>query len=204
MLTIGVLALQGDFAKHIKMLRSLNVTAIEVRCPKDLEGCDGLIIPGGESTTIRKLMQYIGFENPLKDFAKLKPVFGTCAGLILISHEIISNPVQPQPMNLIEVSVERNAFGSQIDSFSEEVQLHLGSGSSGTSKAKAFTAVFIRAPRIRSVSAAVQVLAFFKGEPILVKQGHHLGATFHPELTDDSTIHAYFLSLAKARQSQTK
>ncbi len=189
-ITIGVLALQGAFAKHIHMLRVLNVSAKEVRYPRDLEGCDALIIPGGESTTIMRQIQYIGLRDPLIVFAKTKPVFGTCAGLILISSEIIHGMMTP--FGLIEISVERNAFGRQVESFQADVELRLAKDC-----AQNFPAVFIRAPRIRQAHSNVQVLARYKDEPILVRQGNHLGATFHPELTDDPSIHLYFLDLVR-------
>jgi 5'-phosphate synthase pdxT subunit len=190
-LTIGVLALQGAFAKHAEMLVRIGVEAKEVRYPHDLEKCDGLIIPGGESTTITKQIQFIGFREKLRIFAETKPLFGTCAGLILISQEVISSPMQP--FGLIDVSVERNAFGRQAESFRIDIELVLGPAPS-----KKFPALFIRAPRIRRCGTAVQVLAEYEGEPILVRQGHHLGATFHPELGEDPSIHYYFLSLVKA------
>lgn len=188
-LVIGVLALQGAFAKHVKMLQSLGVEAIEVRKPEQLAACDGLIIPGGESTTMMKQMQFIHFIEPLKQFGKEKPLFGTCAGLILMSKEIVSD--QMSPFGFLDISVERNAFGRQVESFKAEVKVELSSG-----KPHPFQAVFIRAPRIRKWEPTVQVLAEYEGEPILVQQGKHLGATFHPELTGDSSIHAYFISSA--------
>lgn len=187
---IGVLALQGAFKKHLEMLLSLGANAIEVRKVEDLAHCDALIIPGGESTTILKQIDFVGLEQPLKDFASQKPIFGTCAGLILISHEILKDKMKP--FNLLNISVERNAFGRQCESFQAEVELHL----SGV-KSRHFPAIFIRAPRIRAVGEEVQVLAAFEGEPILVRQGIHLGATFHPELTSNPAIHQYFLHLVK-------
>jgi len=191
MLTIGVLALQGAFSKHIEMLKTLNVQTIEVRIPEDLDKCDALIIPGGESTTIFRQLNFIQLVEKFKVFASKKPVFGTCAGLILISDEIISSEMQP--FKLIDIKVERNAFGRQVDSFVTDIIIQL----KPSKQAITFPAFFIRAPRIKSCGADVEVLAKFEGEPILVRQGHHLGATFHPELTDDSSIHRYFLSLIK-------
>jgi len=187
---VGVLALQGAFAKHIEMLLLLGVKALEVRKPEELAECDALIIPGGESTTIMKQMNFIEFTDPFRRFAEKKPVFGTCAGLILMSKEIISDKMQA--FNLMDISVERNAFGRQVESFHVDLDLKLPS-----SKSHHFDAVFIRAPRIRSMGKEVKMLASFEGEPVLVQQGHHLGATFHPELTHDSAIHAYFLSLIR-------
>lgn len=189
-ITIGVLALQGAFAKHIQMLKTLDVIAKEVRYPADLEDCDALIIPGGESTTMMRQIHFIGFKQPLIAFSKKKPVFGTCAGLILISHEIILGTMIP--FALIDVDVERNAFGRQIESFQCEIILNLS-----PAKPKYFPAVFIRAPRIRVVHSDVEVLAYYGNEPVLVRQKNHLGATFHPELTDDPSLHLYFINLVK-------
>lgn len=188
--TIGVLALQGAFAKHVEMLKSLGAHVVEVRKPEQLDGCDGLVIPGGESTTIMKQMQFIQFAKALQQFGKEKPLFGTCAGLILMSREIVADTMVP--FGFLNVSVERNAFGRQADSFNTEIELQLGRG-----KPKPFRAVFIRAPRIRNCHLDVKVLAEYEGEPVLVEQGRHLGATFHPELTGDPSIHAYFLEKVK-------
>lgn len=196
-LVIGVLALQGAFAKHAHMLQSLGLKVVEVRKPMHLTACDALVIPGGESTTMMKQMQFIGFPGPFRDFAKSKPVFGTCAGLILMSHEIIDDPMQP--FNLIDISVERNAFGRQVESFHAEVDFILKK-SSEKKIAQKLPAMFIRAPRIRRTGNEVQILATYEGEPILVQQGHHLAATFHPELTSDTTIHHYFLKICKHRE----
>jgi 5'-phosphate synthase pdxT subunit len=189
MVTVGVLALQGAYSKHIEMLKSLNVNAIEVRTSEDLAKCDALIIPGGESTTILKQMNFIGIYDKLKKFATHKPVFGTCAGLILMSEKILGSDMPS--FGLLNVKVERNAFGRQSDSFVIDVQIKLNKKNPATT----FPAIFIRAPRIKSISEDVEVLATFDGEAILVRQGHHLGATFHPELTDDISIHRFFLSL---------
>jgi 5'-phosphate synthase pdxT subunit len=186
--TAGVLALQGGFQKHIDMVLRLGAKAIEVRKPKDLDLCDALIIPGGESTVIWRQLHFIQMQNPLKEFAKDKPVFGTCAGLILMASHIISDSMTP--FGWIDASIERNAFGRQADSFQTDVNLDFNR------KHSRFPAVFIRAPRIRQVGSQVNVLALYDEEPILVQQGHHLGATFHPELTADTSIHEYFLQLA--------
>lgn len=189
-LRVGVLALQGAFAKHMAMLISLGVQAIEVRKPADLATCDALILPGGESTTIMKQMQFIDFIEPFRQFSKEKPVFGTCAGLILMSREILSDKMVP--FQLLDVAVERNAFGRQAESFRETIDITLDS-----SKSKPFSAVFIRAPRIRDVGDQVKILGTLDKEPILIQQGRHLGATFHPELTGDASIHSYFIHLLK-------
>ncbi len=191
MLTIGVLALQGAFSKHIEMLVSLNVKTIEVRTPQDLEKCDGLIIPGGESTTILRQLNFIKLSEKLKDFAAQKPVFGTCAGLILMSREIVLSDMQP--FNLLDIKVERNAFGRQADSFITDVDIQFSQNKQPSS----FPALFIRAPRIKEYGENVEILAKFEDEAILVREGHHLAATFHPELTQDTSIHRYFISLIK-------
>lgn len=191
---IGVLALQGDFAKHIEMLKSLGVATKEVRVPKDLEQCDGLIIPGGESTVMLRQIDFIQLKDPIKNFAKVKPVFGTCAGLILISDRIQGSTMKP--LQIMDIEVERNAFGRQVDSFVAPVELDIqGEVSRQQKHPKIFYGYFIRAPRIRATSSRVKVLASYKDEPILVREGFHLGATFHPELTDDPLIHRYFLDI---------
>lgn len=185
---IGVLALQGAFAKHQEALLKLEIETVQVRKSEELLACDGLIIPGGESTTIMRQLQFGNLKEPLKAFAKEKPIFGTCAGLILMSNKIIDDPMTP--FGLLDVAVERNAFGSQTESFKTEIEFHAGG-----KKEKKVPAIFIRAPRIRDIGEAVEVLASFENEPILVKQGFHLGSTFHPELTGDLSIHDYFCKM---------
>lgn len=186
---IGVLALQGAFAKHVEMLRSLGVEAIEVRSANDMGRCDALIIPGGESTAITRLLKEGNFAQSLLDYGETHPVFGTCAGLILMAKEIIAEPTKP--FGWLGVAVERNAYGRQAESFRTNLDLQLERPSS-------FPALFIRAPRIRQCSADVEVLAHFQDEPVLVRQGRYLGATFHPELTNNSSIHEYFIKLVKS------
>lgn len=190
MTIIGVLALQGAFAKHIAMLESLGVRAVEIRKPEELAVCQGLIIPGGESTTIMRQVNFINFAETLKEFSKHKPLFGTCAGLILMSQEIIGDPLEP--FGILNVSVERNAFGRQYESFSTNLTAKLSS-----TKPELIPAVFIRAPRIRHCGPGVDVLAALEGEPVLIRQGFHLGATFHPELSHHTAIHKYFASLVE-------
>lgn len=190
MTIIGVLALQGAFAKHRVMLQSLGISAIEVRKPKELEICQGLIIPGGESTTMMRQIDFIKFADPLKEFAKQKPIFGTCAGLILMSEKILADP--QEPFGILSVKVERNAFGRQYESFSVNLEAKLGD-----EKPNVIPAFFIRAPRIRHCGQDVEVLASFEHEPVLIKQRFHLGATFHPELTHSTAIHQYFVNLVK-------
>lgn len=188
--TIGVLALQGAFAKHIEMLKSLGVNTIEVRHPEDLAGCDALIIPGGESTVISRQMHFIHFEDPLRAYAQQKPIFGTCAGLILMSKEVVGATVVP--FGMIHITVERNAFGRQAESFKTKIECSMGKD-----KSRLIPAIFIRAPRIKSCGSEVKVIGIFEQEPVLVQQGKHLAATFHPELTEDATVHRYFLSIVK-------
>jgi pyridoxal 5'-phosphate synthase pdxT subunit len=196
---IGVLALQGDFALHTRALARCGpeVEVVEVRKPEQLEDLDGLIIPGGESTTLLKLMDAWGFVPALEKFhAGGRPIFGTCAGLILLAREVTS-PAQFS-LGLIDLGVERNAYGRQRESFE----------SSGTAELDGrpvpVEMVFIRAPRIRRVGAAVQTLARRDGEAVMARQGAVLVATFHPELTDDPTVHRYFCGMvAQARGGVT-
>ena len=185
---IGVLALQGDFAKHIAMLERIGARAREVRSADDLKFIEGLIIPGGESTTMLKLMRDEGLFEPLREFAETHPAFGTCAGVILMAREV-RNPAQPS-LQLMDIVVERNGYGRQIDSFNTfEPIPALG--------AEPVEMVFIRAPIIASAAPSVTVLARNQGRPALVRQGHWLGATFHPELTMDGRVHRLFLSMVE-------
>jgi 5'-phosphate synthase pdxT subunit len=191
---IGVLALQGDFAEHLAMLQRLGVEGVDVRLPRDLHGVDGLIIPGGESTTIGKLAVMYGLMAPIQELAQSRPVWGTCAGAIFISKDIH----RPQPLlGLMDITVERNAFGRQVDSFEAELDVPALTGV-GNGQARPFHAVFIRAPIIESVGPGVDVLAKLSNGRIVAARQHNLLATsFHPELTRDERFHRYFLSLAK-------
>lgn len=189
---VGVLALQGAFAKHIEMLQKLGIATKEVRRPEDLNDCDALIIPGGESSVILRQIRFIEFENALKKFSTQNPIFGTCAGCILMSKDVIGGSVQP--FNLIDVQVERNAFGRQAESFQTDIELNLAGEHS-----RRIPAIFIRAPRIRSYGPDIKVLARYEDEPVLVQQGIHLASTFHPELTGNTTIHRYFLTLIRQK-----
>lgn len=188
---IGVLALQGAFIEHIKMLRELGVEAVEVRLPEELEGLDGLIIPGGESTTIGKLAEMYGFMEPLRAFAAGHAVWGTCAGMIFMAREIGKD----QPLlGIMDIVVERNAFGRQVDSF--ETDLSIPALNNGV--VKPFPAVFIRAPRLVDTWGDAQVLAeLADGTAVAARQGKWLVTSFHPELTGDNRLHAYFLELAR-------
>lgn len=182
---IGVLALQGDFALHAAALARCGAEAVEVRMPAQLAGVDGLIMPGGESTTLLKLMHEWGFVAALEKFhAEGKPIFGTCAGLILLAREV-ANPEQFS-LGFIDVAVERNAYGRQRESFETQGTATLDGA------AHPLTMIFIRAPRILAAGPSVEVLARHQGAPVLAREGSVLVAAFHPELTDDATIHAYF------------
>lgn len=188
---IGVLALQGDFSEHIAMLKQLNVEASEVRLPNHLNGLDGLIIPGGESTTIGKLAVAYNLMEPLKLFGQRHAIWGTCAGAIFISKDI----GRDQPLlGLMDIKVQRNAFGRQIDSF--ETDFDIPELKQATGSDVPYHAVFIRAPIIESVSGDAKILATVPdGRIVAAQQGHLLATSFHPELTNDTRFHEYFLSL---------
>jgi pyridoxal 5'-phosphate synthase pdxT subunit len=184
-LNIGVLALQGAFREHRQMFETLGAKVTEVRFPEHLKNLQGIVIPGGESTTMAKLMQSYEFDKALPEFYKQGgAIWGTCAGAIAISKEIVGYPDQPR-LNLMDIAVERNAYGSQVASFETNVEI-------ATLNAP-FHVVFIRAPRIASVGKNVDVLATFKDDPIMVQQDRLMATVFHPELTSDSRIHHYFL-----------
>jgi len=189
---IGVLALQGDFAEHIAMLKRIKVETAQVRLPEHLMGLDGLIIPGGESTTIGKLANDFGLLEPLREFGQRHAIWGTCAGAIFLSKDI--NRDQPL-LGLMDIKVERNAFGRQVDSF--ETDLDVPELKQVTGTKNPYHAVFIRAPLIESVSADAKSLASLAdGRIVAAQQGHLLATAFHPELTNDTRFHEYFLSLA--------
>lgn len=189
---IGVLALQGDFAEHIAMLKRLDVQVVEVRLPEHLSGLEGLIIPGGESTTMGKLAAEYGLIEPLREFGRSKAVWGTCAGAIMLSKDV----QRPQPLlGLMDIQVERNAFGRQVDSF--EADLEIPALSQVDPSGEPFHAVFIRAPRIQAVHEPATVLASLPdGSIVAAQQGRLLATSFHPELTGDDRFHKYFLKLA--------
>jgi 5'-phosphate synthase pdxT subunit len=189
---IGILALQGDFAEHEVMLRRMGVTVTEVRLPKHLEGLDGLIIPGGESTTIAKLAVSYGLIEPLCQFGQNKAIWGTCAGAIFLSRD--AHRDQPL-LQLMDITVERNAFGRQVNSF--EVDLDVPALQEIDPGGEPFHAVFIRAPLIESVQADACVLAKLDdGRIVAAQQGRLLATAFHPELTRDDRFHRYFVKLA--------
>ncbi|HUQ92061.1 MAG TPA: pyridoxal 5'-phosphate synthase glutaminase subunit PdxT [Bryobacteraceae bacterium] len=187
---IGVLALQGDYEAHRIALERAGASVCEVRTAGDLDGVDGLVIPGGESTTMLKLLRAEGLFEKLGEFGARKPVFGTCAGAILLAREVLS-PTQDS-LGLMDLTVERNAYGRQLDSRIVPLTGEEGSGIDG-----AVEGVFIRAPIIRNVGGDARVLMRYKGDPVLVEQGRHMVATFHPELTGDTTVHARFLEKVK-------
>ena len=190
---IGVLAVQGAFAEHIAVLRKLGVEAVEVRLPEQLDGLDGLIIPGGESTSITLLMKNYGLTEAISRLAKSGfPVFGTCAGMIVLASDL-SNDGGVEPVGAMDITVARNAFGRQVDSFEAELSISvLGK--------EPLTAVFIRAPKIESVGKEVEVLAkLADGTVVAARQGKLLVTSFHPELTDDTRLHRYFLDMVTGK-----
>jgi len=189
---IGVLALQGAFIEHIRKLAALGLTATEVRLPRDLRRLDGLIIPGGESTAIGKLMDGYGLMDPVREFAGRRAVWGTCAGMIVMAREI----GREQPLlGLMDIEVERNAFGRQIDSFEEPLTVDvLREGS-----ARPFPGIFIRAPRLVHARGQARVMARLKdGTAVAAVEGRWLATSFHPELSNDLRFHEYFLHLARS------
>jgi 5'-phosphate synthase pdxT subunit len=187
---VGVLALQGDFEAHERALERAGATPVQVRTAEELNNIDGLVIPGGESTTMLKLLNYMDLKEPVREFAVKKPVFGTCAGAILLAKEVL-NPAQDS-FGLVDLTVERNAYGRQIDSRVAHISPEASFGErAGEGDMEA---VFIRAPIIRRTGPAVRVLAEYEGDPVLVEQGQYLVATFHPELTQDPRVHRLFLS----------
>ena len=190
--SIGVLAIQGDYAAHATALTESGAEPREIRKPEQLTELDGLILPGGESTTILKFLEKRGFFAALQEFAKEKPVFGTCAGAILLAREVL-NPPQ-RSLGLLDAIVERNAYGRQIDSAILTAETELPGGP--------LEMVFIRAPRIVSTGAGVQILARRDGAATLVRQGSVLAATFHPELSADRRVHELFVEIVKAAQAR--
>jgi 5'-phosphate synthase pdxT subunit len=180
-LRIGVLALQGNFREHMQMLRGLGVSAVEIRKPEALEGLDGLVIPGGESTTFMRLMRLYGLDDALRSFER--PIFGTCAGMIVLDRN---------HLGLVDLSVRRNAFGRQLASFESDLDV--------AGLEAPVRAVFIRAPWVEDVGPDVEVLAEVDGRPVLAREGRFLVAAFHPELTDDTRLHEQFLEIVREEQ----
>ena len=175
---IGVLAVQGNFREHAATLRRLGADVVEVRKPEQLEGLDGLVVPGGESTTFMRLMRLYGLDEALRSFGA--PVFGTCAGMIVLDR---------RHLGLIDLEVDRNAYGRQVASFEADLRL--------AGEAEPLRGVFVRAPRVREVGEGVEVLADRDGEPVLLREGRFLVASFHPELTEDTRVHELFLEVVR-------
>lgn len=187
---IGVLALQGDVIEHIQMFRKLNIEVVEVRKPSQLAELDGLVIPGGESTTIVKLIDMFGFAPELRAFVDSGgALWGTCAGMIVIARELTD--LYPEPLGLMDICVSRNWFGRQVDSFEDEFDFKGIEGGP-------FLAVFIRAPVVESVGEGVEVIArLADGKPVAVRSRNLLATAFHPELTNDTRVHEYFVAMAR-------
>jgi 5'-phosphate synthase pdxT subunit len=179
---VGVLAVQGNFREHAAMLRRLGADVVEVRKPEQLEGLDGLVVPGGESTTFMRLMRLYGLDEALRTFEG--PVFGTCAGMIVLDR---------RHLDLIDLEVDRNAYGRQVASFEADLRLQ--------GEEAPLLGVFIRAPRVRDHGPGVEVLAEHDGEPVLLRQGRLLVASFHPELTEDTRVHELFLDQVREATS---
>ncbi|MBI4328240.1 MAG: pyridoxal 5'-phosphate synthase glutaminase subunit PdxT [Chloroflexi bacterium] len=194
---VGVLALQGDFREHVESLQRAGVEAVEVRLPAQLKGLDGLIIPGGESTTILRLIDIFKFREPIIDFIRGGgPLWGTCAGMIVVAQK--ATDLTRPTLGLINVSVCRNAFGRQVDSFEEDLTIAAGDFAQ---REKPFHAVFIRAPVIEETGAAVEVLARLpNGAPVAARRGKVLVTAFHPELTPDLRFHEFFLGFSAMKE----
>lgn len=188
-LKIGVLGLQGDFREHIEVLQAMNIETVVVKLPKDLDLIDGLIIPGGESTTMGRILESLGMKELLiQKIQDGMPVYGTCAGMILLSKSVVE---YEQPLlRVLDVRIERNAYGRQVESF--EVDLNIP-----TLGEKPFRAIFIRAPRISEYGKDVEILASYDSAPVFVRQGNIMATAFHPELTQDFRIHELFLKMVK-------
>jgi len=192
-MNIGVLAIQGDYEAHKARLQELGANVTLVRKPEQLDGLDAIVIPGGESSTFLNFLEERGFLEKLRAFVSTKPAFGTCAGAILLAKEV-ENPPQ-KSLGLLDIRIRRNAYGRQIDSSIREAVTKLGGGP--------LEMVFIRAPKIISTGSSVEVLASENGDPVLVRQGKIMAATFHPELSTDTRVHQEFLRLVKNGQQPT-
>ena len=182
---VGILALQGDFLQHEKALSRIRIQSKRVRTPEELEQCGALILPGGESTTFINLLKKTGLYTAIKQFAKDRPLMGTCAGLITLSARVTNNTMEP--LGLIDIEVERNAYGRQIDSFIEPIQIPMFKDK------PRFEGVFIRAPKIHHSDKNVEKLAFYHDEVVMARNSRVLVTTFHPELTKDGRVHRYFV-----------
>jgi pyridoxal 5'-phosphate synthase pdxT subunit len=179
---VGVLAVQGNFREHAAMLRRLGADAVEIRKPEELAGLDGLVVPGGESTTFMRLMRLYGLDEAIREFER--PILGTCAGMIVLDRD---------HLGLVDLVVDRNAYGRQVASFEADLRL--------AGEDEPLRGVFIRAPRVRSTGERVEVLAELDGEPVLAREGRILVASFHPELTEDTRVHELFLSAVEEAAS---
>jgi 5'-phosphate synthase pdxT subunit len=193
MATIGILALQGDFDKHSQMITSMGHRVVLVKTEENLSPCDGLILPGGESTTLVHLMKKHGLWDAVYGYGLNRPVFGTCAGLIVLASEVVTDYVET--LGLLNVSVSRNAYGRQVDSFIDTIDLRIGD------EKNTFEGIFIRAPKIVAFNGGVEALAWHKRDVVLVRNEHILAASFHPELTDDRRLHDYFIRIIESRSS---
>jgi pyridoxal 5'-phosphate synthase pdxT subunit len=193
---IGILAIQGSVIEHRRALENLNVDVVEVRLPDDLKGIDGIILPGGESTTISKLMKRFGlFDELKKRISDGLPAWGTCAGAILLAKKVTGkNP--PPALEVMDIEVSRNAYGSQIDSFISDIQIKFDFRP--PRRIDFFKGVFIRAPKISTLpNSDIEVLAECNGEPVMLRQKNMMVTSFHPELTDDASVHQYFVDMCK-------
>ena len=188
---VGVLALQGNFREHLVMLERLGIEGVEVRLPEQLDGLAGLIVPGGESTAIGRLARLYGLDEAIEQFPA--PIFGTCAGLILLARDAVDGTPDQPLLGLLDVTVRRNGYGRQVFSFEADLALD------GTERP--LRGVFIRAPRVESAGPTVSVLAELDGVPVLVREGRVLAAAFHPELTDDTRVHELFLQMVREEQA---
>lgn len=196
--TIGILALQGDFEAHCKAVERAGAHALEIRTAEELAACDALIIPGGESTTMMKLLDEERMSGAIRQFGGVRPIYGSCAGAILLAREV-THPAQPS-LGLMDISVERNAYGRQIDSRIARVTLPetRAGGESEAEGGSSMEAVFIRAPIIRRLGPEALVLATYAGDPVWVEQGRHMVTTFHPELSTDMRVHRRLLEKASS------
>jgi 5'-phosphate synthase pdxT subunit len=187
---VGILALQGDVREHARALEDAGATPVEVRYPEELNGVDALVLPGGESTTIGKLLDRFDLLEPLTDRARAgMPLYGTCAGLILMATEIVGSHAAPHRLAVLDIAVQRNAYGRQVDSFEADLTVR--------GLDDAFRAVFIRAPIVESIGNGVEVLAEHDGRPVLVRHGALLASTFHPEMTGDNRVHELFFDMTR-------
>jgi 5'-phosphate synthase pdxT subunit len=186
---VGVLGLQGDVREHLRALESAGASSLEVKTPEDIAMVDALVLPGGESTTIGKLLDRFELLEPLRARAEGgMPLYGTCAGMILMAKEVVGHDQLPHGLGLLDATVRRNAYGRQVDSFETDLDV--------AGLDEPFRAVFIRAPVVESVGDEVEVMATFDGAPALVREGHLFASSFHPEMTGDGRLHAMFLDVA--------